>query len=67
MILFLGKEEFLCNFLGAKEQRYKVTKVYIEDAQYIVRLFFFFESINLSFRIKAPGELNIGRKEIVSR
>lgn len=34
MILFLGKEGCHCNFLGTKLQRCKVTKVYIEDAQY---------------------------------
>ena len=39
MILFLGKEGFLYNFLNSKLQRDRVTKVYIERRT-VVRLFF---------------------------
>lgn len=63
MILFLGKEEFHCSFLGAKVLRDKVTKVYIEDAQYSASFFVLGLSIethcNASFfQENAPEKLN---------
>lgn len=56
MILFLGKEGCHCNFLGTKLQRCKVTKVYIEDAQYGASFFVLglsiemYSSLSLVFR-----------------